>query len=268
MSLETVSLSLSQASITSPASFSWPSELDFDFDFFPEELISLSFEKDYQELLPAQKKLLGLQELCLFFSFSLHGENAILQKISLYQKDCTKAAQDYLKHFIAEEERHRTWFETFLQKYGRFYPFRDFAFAADPPALVFFFRIFIFEKIGLIYNQKIAKSAHLFPLIKDINQAHYQDESRHLRFGQELIVELAKATPKNEWATLKADALDYLHYVWRSLYSAEVYTTVGLARPYDLAQQAFDNPRALSWRQELSQSCLAFIEKIFPEEKL
>ena len=105
----------------------------------------------------------------------------------------------------------------------------------------------LFEQIVDYYNMHLAADSRLHPTIRQLNQIHHQDESRHIAFGARLVQLL--------WERLEESGLseaerrdtgrylsDYLRATMASFYSPTAYRDAGLPDGFDLRNRLLNHP--------------------------
>lgn len=280
---EKVLTRLNRASETDDAdrNVDWPEALEPDHWYLSPELISLYGTPLYESLDEPARQRLSLFEAINFFSLNVHGEKALVSGLSqrLYRKDSPLGPQakvpgydGYLHHFLAEENRHMSWFGGFCARYGHgIYPDKKMVF---PPAaaaegeeeFLFFAKILIFEEIVDAYNVRCAKDERLHPLVRRINGLHHRDETRHLAFGR-MIVRDSFARGARKWDAgtrerIRMYLLGYLESTWKEYYNPRAYADAGL--PGDtlaIRREAYAHAAGLERRALFGGPCLAFLRK-------
>ena len=249
----------------------WPDALADDDLVMSPELLSLYGTELYDTLTPEQVNELARQELVNFFSVNIHGERHLIAGIAerLHQKQ-HPAINDYLHHFIDEENKHMACFAEYCQRYaGYIYRERGVVFPRDyapnEENVLFFAKALIFEELVDGYNAYMARDKRLCDVSLQINDMHHRDESRHRAFGRCLVASLFE-----EYSTLwdeqtKKGVSDYLGaYLkesWRSLYNSEVYEALGFEEPYELREIIWQHPLTRSHRQRYSAGIVKFLMK-------
>lgn len=250
----------------------WPPAIPEDAWCFTPELISLHGTPAWESLDDAQRRRLAFHECAGFFALNIHGERALLEGLArrLYRRDLATHAA-YLHHFVAEENRHMSWFGGWCERYaGKVYPDRKLVLprehAPGEDDVLFFARIVIFELLVDGLNRRMARDARLHPLVREINRRHHEDESRHLAFGRLVVEELwrrhAPAWPEAVRAAVPAYLAAYLTASWREYHNPDVYRDAGLPDPLRLARESFAHPAAAARRAELGARAQRFIEEL------
>lgn len=253
--------------------FDWPSSLEPDEEYFmAPELISIYGTELFDTLDERQRKRLSFFEIGNFFSFVLLGERPVVMGMAdrMYGKDTIGPITNYLHHFIDEENRHMVMFNQFCSKYlGKIYPEkklmfnRDFAEGEDD--LVFYCRVLIVEELGDFYNFRMLSDDRINPLVRQINDYHHRDESRHLAFGRTWAAELFERHARH-WDSQTLHAFqkwlaDYFKSSWTDFYNPAMYRDAGLADPYQVRQMALNHPTCKEFRQRASERLVKFFLK-------
>jgi hypothetical protein len=254
------------------APLAWPATISGEALCFSPELSSLYGTPAWDQLDDAQRRRLAFFECVGFFALNIHGERALLEGLArrLYKRDLAPHAH-YLHHFLAEENRHMSWFGGFCERYaGRVYPDRKLVLprehAPGEDDVLFFARVLIFELLVDGYNRRMARDPRLHPLVREINRRHHEDESRHLAFGRLVVEDLwrrhAPTWPDAVRAALPAYLDAYLTATWREFHNPDVYRDAGLPDPLRLARESFEHPAAAARRAELAARAHRFIQEL------
>ncbi|MEI1703942.1 diiron oxygenase [Acinetobacter baumannii] len=214
--------------------FSWPVNISDNEWWMPPELLSIYGTTYFYSLNESQLKLLSKWECINLFSININGEREVITRIAeLTNKPISIDFNDYLYHFILEENQHMWWFENFCKKYaGKFYYsknlekeniFQDYIILA----IITLARILIFEEIGHFYNINISKSKIVNSFIRDLNEAHRNDEARHITFGRQVLKDLVcKSSLLGDLALKKKvheHLFKFLENTINSLYNPDAY---------------------------------------------
>lgn len=182
----------------------------------------------------------------------------------LYQQ-YPKEINEYIHHFIDEENKHSAIFGRFCNRYaGKIYQLKQVNFAREyetgEEEFLFFAKIVIFEEFVDYFNVKMSKDESLNPLVRQINAYHHADEARHLAFGRKMIASLYDYYQSNWSAATKAGIeqylLQYLSMTWRSYYNPAMYQDAGFTNSYAVYQSAFNAQTAQAFRASLNHHCL------------
>ncbi|MGH3466111.1 MAG: diiron oxygenase [Thermocrispum sp.] len=260
---------LSRAKYQNPyEAVQWPEAVDPDKDwFFTPELSSLHGTPYASGLCDRQAHRLAFHEAANFFSLNIHGEKTLIEGLAnrLYRTDLADIA-DYLHHFLDEENKHSVYFGGFCRRYARVYPSRHVAFPSRHDQatadLLFFAKALIFEEHADRYNVLLARDDRLHPLARFINEAHHADESRHLVFNR-AIVKALWDTHRPDWdkhdlADIRARLGQFFALTWREYYNPDVYADAGFDRPWQVAEDAWEEPVQRAHRRRVSAKCLRF----------
>jgi hypothetical protein len=261
---------LSEASRRSPhTELVWPDALDREQWSFSPELISLYGTEAYARLTEPERKRLSFFEAVNFFSLNIHGEKFLVEGLArrLYRRG-TETISPYLHHFLDEENKHMAYFGGFCTRYaGKVYPDRKLAFpreyAEGEEEFLFFAKVLIFEEIVDAYNVRMARDARLVPVVRQINQRHHDDETRHLAFGRRMVRDLHERY-RPRWSRetregLREAVAAYVLATWKEYHNPDVYRDAGLADPFTLHLESFRAPSSGERRKELSPKCLHFV---------
>lgn len=274
-------LNLASVADESDRSVDWPETLEPESWFMAPELISLYGTPTYDALDEKERQRLSFFEAMNFFSLNVHGEKALVSGLSerLYRQNGRRGSSlrirgydDYLHHFLAEENHHMSWFGGFCARYGKgLYPDKKVAFPSEDAAegeeeFLFFSKILIFEEIVDAYNVRCAKDERLHPLIRRINALHHRDETRHLAFGRQ-VVQATFEYGSRHWDAqilerVRNYLLAYLDSTWKEYFNPQVYTDAGiLGNALALRREAFGHTASLERRMRIERPCLDFFYK-------
>lgn len=220
--------------------FDWSESIPDTEWWLSPELLTIYNTPYYEEAPEAQLKLLSKWECINLFSLNVTGEQELIAGVAeLLHTPMLKDANDYLHHFIDEENQHMWYFAQFCEKYGgKIYGNKKIQLSdlkLDPKLaiLVRFAQIFIFEEVGHYYNLKIALDDRVHPFIREINDAHRNDESRHITFGRALLVKLADGIeqdyPPETLQKISEHLRRYIQLTIESLYNPAMYRDAGFA---------------------------------------
>lgn len=254
-------------------SFDWPESLESDAEYYmTPELMSLYGTDTYASMSETQRKILSFYEIGNLFSFVLLGEQPVIAGMTerMYRKDTMGGITDYMHHFIGEENKHMVMFSLFCNKYlGKIYPEKkvpiDRELAPGEDDIVFYCRVLIVEELGDVYNRVMMKDENINELVRQINEFHHLDESRHLSFGRAWAAELFERHSKN-WTAEQLEAFQtwlgkYFTSSWSDFYNPSVYRDAGLENAYQLRLEAMSNPTQQAFRESTSAKLIKFFLK-------
>jgi hypothetical protein len=247
----------------------FPEELNRTEWFTSPELISLYPTPVWDGLSDEQRRVLSFWEAVNFYSLNIHGEKTLMEGVArvLYRRDLLDAT-DYLHHILDEENKHSIYFGTFCRRYaGKIYPDRKLAFprhqAAGEETFLFFAMVLVFEEIVDAYNATMGKDNRLNAVARRINTNHHAEETRHLRFGRQLVQELwrqgAHEWPADTIARVRAHLESYLRAAWGEYYNPDAYRDAGLDDPWEIRNAAWSDPNARQHRRAVSAGCVRFL---------
>lgn len=229
--------------------FEWPVSLPMDEWWMPREALSVYGTSIYQGLTEDFLKELSRRELINQFSLSIHNERVLINEvlIQVAKGNLPEAANDYLHHFVEEENQHMWYFNKFCRRYfGKIYGMKAVTLSqelsGDLQQFMVFARIFIFEEFGDFFNRRIAECEYVDSFVRKINRAHVEEEARHISFGKAILDELFENIKKNsteeQRKLLSSMVENYLKIMVESIYNASVYREVGISNPIDFRAQA------------------------------
>ncbi|MBC7991843.1 MAG: diiron oxygenase [Rhizobacter sp.] len=252
--------------------FNWPEALEEGVWYMPPELISIYGTPAYEALTEEQQKKLSLYELGNFFSLVLQGERPLVAGLvdRLYAKGNSVSVNEYLHHFVDEENKHMVMFGEFCNRYiGKVYPEKKISlpktYAKGEEEVAFYCKVMVVEELGDYYNLAIEKDERVDALVREVNKVHHIDEARHLAFGRVQLAELfAKYSP--EWspetlAGFREWLVAYLRASWGDYYNPAMYRDAGLADSYELRQMAMSHPAGAELRKKASAKVVNYFIK-------
>jgi hypothetical protein len=251
--------------------FDWADSLDCSGSWcMPPELVSLYATPAWEALSGPQRHRLSFFEIVNFFSFVLRGERPLLMGLSqhMYGRKVEPEVNQYLHHFLDEENKHMVMFAEFCQRYaGKIYPEKKLVlereFAPGEEQVIFFVKVLVFEELGDVYNVEIARDERVHPLVRDINRVHHEDEARHIAFGRHYLKQLFDEAAPN-WSSetlgnLRTWLSDYLHSTWRDFYNPAVYRDAEVEDAFRARQLALDSPACQRHRERVSRKLVSYL---------
>ncbi|RSZ60902.1 diiron oxygenase [Massilia atriviolacea] len=234
--------------------FDWSESIPESDWWMSPELLTIYNTPYYEQASEAQRKLLSKWECINLFSLNVTGEQELIAGVAqLLHTPMLKEANEYLHHFIDEENQHMWYFAQFCEKYGgKIYgnkkiQLSDMKLDAKLSILVRFAQIFIFEEVGHYYNLKVALDERVHPFIREINEAHRNDESRHITFGRALLARLADGIdqeyPPETLQTISVHLNRYIQLTIESLYNPAMYRDAGFTSGIAIRTALLADPR-------------------------
>lgn len=220
--------------------FDWGDDISESDWWVSPELLTIYGTPYYEQASEQQRKLLSKWECINLFSLNVTGEQELIAGVAeLLHTPMLKEANDYLHHFIDEENQHMWYFAKFCENYaGKIYgnkklQLTELKLDHRLAVLVRFAQIFIFEEVGHYYNLKIALDERVHPFIREINEAHRNDESRHITFGRALLARLSDGIT-TDYAPevlqqVSTHLRKYVQVTIESLYNPAMYRDAGFA---------------------------------------
>ena len=261
--LERATVKLTRISISAYANphsrFPWTASASTERLAMSEELLPIAGLPLFRELSDEQRWRIALDEAVNFFSLNIAGERELMTGLAqrLY-KGRPHFISEYLQHFLHEENAHTTVFARFCLDYGgRIFPDRQLRFPREflpgEEEFLFFARVLAFEEIAHSYNRRIAADDDVWPLARDINRYHAEDETRHIAFGRLLVADMweqfsPRWTPAGQ-QRIRDYLLRYIGTVVQSYVNPDVYQAAGL--PADVRQKILESSH---WKSLTDQS--------------
>jgi hypothetical protein len=251
--------------------------LDHDRLQFPEALVPLYHHPAYATLCDEARWQLGLDEAINFFSFNIHGEQALVAELEPRIYRDKRAGEDplssrYMQRFIHEENSHTYMLAEYCIRYGGGVN-RDRNFAVQAPKLspsgmdaLFYGRTYTLE----VYLGHVNKIAFDDPLLDrtaiDIHRFHHSDEARHKAWDKAMVEEntrrLIAAGAVDELAAVRAMLDAYADYVVTASVDPQPLRRAGLENVSRIREEILRSPARLemhgAWRGVVTR----FLDKI------
>ena len=252
--------------------FDWPERIDESEWTMSPEYVSLFGTPAWDALDESGRRKLAFHECAGFFSMILHGERPLLEGMShrLYTLEKDLTVNEYMHHFLDEENKHMVMFSRYLRQYvGKVYPEKKLPYA-KPQAkgeedIAFFAKVLVVEELSDVYNVALAADERLAPIVRAVNGVHHVDEARHIYFGRAYLKQLwDRTTPAwspEQLQSFRSWLLDYINASWRDFYNPSVYKDAGVPDPYDSREAALASPVCRAHRQRCSQTYIANLVK-------
>ncbi len=250
--------------------FNWPANVATDWLAMSESLLPIAGLAVYRELSDEQRWRLTLLEAANFFSLNIAGERELMSGLAqrLY-RGRPAFISNYLQHFLEEENAHTAVFARFCLDYGGgIFPDRQVRFPREflrgEEELLFFARVLIFEEVAHFYNKAMSGDPEVWPLARDINRYHAEDETRHIAFGR-LQVEDMWERCAAQWSADDRKRIgrylaQYTTMVLQSYVNPDVYRAFGL--PTDIRQQILASPHWISLAVRSTARITRWLKKI------
>jgi hypothetical protein len=232
--------------------FQWPDSLPEEQWWMPRELLTVHGTRFAEELSEEQLMRLSRWESIHFYSLNVHGiRELLIEVVKRVHSPGFEVESEFFHHFVGEENEHMWFFATFCLKYGKIYADKKIklnldSIDADVESFLVFSRILIFEEIVDFFNVRTGRDESLHPIIRQVNNIHHQDESRHIAFGRELVKllhdRLAENHPEEKLREIDGYLRRYILASVQSLYSPSVYQDAGLPEPYKMRTELLESP--------------------------
>lgn len=262
----------SRRNFLDPAHLNWPAEVNPNEWHFSPELISIYDSSTWHALDEPSRRRLSFFEAVNFFSLNIHGEKYLISEVSrLLYRENDFDLNEYLLHFIEEEAKHMMYFSRFCQRYaGKVYPDNTLTLGSESnPGLhkfLLFARIYLFEEIVDEYNRIIAADQRISSITRDINRVHHVEEARHLAFGRKFLrrqfQQLSASWDPSTHDYVKRHLQAYLEMIWKQYYNPKVYQDAGITDSFEIWQQSFSDPVAVSHRQQICAQRLDLLREL------
>jgi hypothetical protein len=252
--------------------FQWPASMPDEQWWMSRDLLSIAGTPLVDELPTASLQLLSKWESVNFYSLNVHGIRDLLLEVTRrIHTPGFEEASEFFHHFLGEENEHMWFFASFCLRYGgKVYPDRS---MRAPEAndqigiktLLVFVRILVFEELVDFFNRRMGKDESLHPCIRQINNVHHRDETRHLAFGREIVKILFARVRESATAIQLAEIEEYVARFTRvclnSLYNPAVYKDAGIPEPYELRRRLLADPMRSAKHKEYCANLESFLTK-------
>lgn len=253
----------------------WPEAVDPECWWMDQDLLTIHGTEYEENLDEATRKSLSKWESVNFYSLNIHGIREVLVEVALrVDTQPFDFADDFLHHFLGEENEHMWFFAKLCKKYaGKIYTkaevkmFGEEVFTPAERDLIVFINTFIFEEIVEFVNMRVGRSKVVPDIIREVNWLHHLDESRHVAFGRRMVTilnERLRATLSGADADAAGQRLDahIRGYMSRSvdvLYRAEVYRDAGCADPFRMRNALRRHPARDAHHQRMLGRAIKFL---------
>lgn len=230
-------VSLSAAAADPASRFDWAATPP-DRLAMPEAMVSLFHTSAWATLSDAARHTVARLELARFFSLSIAGEAELLRGLAPRQRATSPGhIRAYLEVFGREEEQHTAVFTRFsIAQAGRVYPDRQLRLPREllegEEDFLYHAEVLLFEEVTSWLNRKMASDEAIWPLSRQINAWHAEEEARHIAFGKEAVLELwgelSPAWGEAGRAAVKARLEAYVGSLFAQMADPAVYRDAGL----------------------------------------
>jgi hypothetical protein len=252
--------------------FQWPETLPEEQWWMTPELMTVHGTEIEKQLSEKQLMALSRWESIHFYSLNVHGiRELLLEVVKRIHSPGFDVESEFFHHFVGEENEHMWFFATFCQKYGgKIYKDKKASWAIDSvepdiESLLVFSRILIFEEIVDYFNLRIGQDESLHPIIRQVNNIHHQDESRHIAFGREIVRQLFEGVQAKHSPERLREIDDYLsRYLVasvQSLYSPIAYQDAGIPEPYKVRTTLLEHPVRKEYNAKILKRTVDFFTK-------
>lgn len=253
-------------------SFQWADDLPDEQWWMPADLLTVYGTRFMREFDEAQLMRLSKWESINFYSLNIHGIRELLIEVTrrIHMPEF-EVPSEFFHHFIGEENEHMWFFARFCLKYGsKIYPDKTIKMNAgemepDVETFLVFARILIFEEIVDYFNVKIGKDESLHPVIRQVNNVHHQDESRHIAFGRQIVKRLHQRVSEKydpaRMSELETYLKRYIETSLQSFYNPAVYRDAGVPEPYKLRSELVKEPARKIYHEKILSRTTDFLVK-------
>jgi hypothetical protein len=252
--------------------FEWVDALKDEQWWMSPALMSVHGTPWAEKLDEEQLMRLSKWESINFFSLNIHGIRELLIEVTRrIHTPGFEVASEFFHRFLGEENSHMWFFAQFCLRYGpKIYPDKalrqaDVSHDQEVASFLVFARILIFEELVDHFNIRMGKDSSLHALIREINQAHHDDEWRHIVMGRKLVEQLYEPLRiRGDQAVLRY-VDDYLRRYMvssvQSLYNPTVYRDAGLPDAYELRTEVLQHPARHPYHESFMRRITGFLVK-------
>lgn len=252
--------------------FSWPAELDGDGWWMSPDLLTVVGTPWAESLGEPALRRLAKWECVNFFSLNIHGIRELLIEVTRrIHTPGFELPSEFFHRFLGEENGHMWFFAQFCQRYGgKIYPDRSAPFSGtrttdgEVASFLVFARILIFEQLVDHFNIRMGRDDTLVPVVRELNQAHHDDEWRHIVMGRKLVDQYYRPLRDRGDQALLGSLDEYLRQYLvtsvQSLYNPVVYRDAGLADPYGLRARVLAHPARTEHHQAFLRGITGFLQ--------
>ncbi|MFT6248646.1 MAG: hypothetical protein ACJAZQ_001855 [Cognaticolwellia sp.] len=179
----------------------WEVELTEPVYLKIKERISIYGTPYWEKTTEEERRKLAFEEMITWWSAFIHLESLVVEA---YQAELNNGCfnkypeiRQYMRHFIKEELIHTIVFQKGIDYFGaKIYPMPDFlgsfykdhANGKDP--LMSVFLTMMIEWIADEYQRLDTNGDEIHPMARNLVQAHWKEEMRHIKWGQNMIKHL------------------------------------------------------------------------------
>ncbi|WP_043316399.1 diiron oxygenase [Microbulbifer sp. HZ11] len=207
------------------------------------ERISIYGTEFWDKATPEEIQKLSQEEMITWWSAFVHLESLVVE---YYMKELNNGAfddlplvRDYMKHFIKEELVHTLVFKKAIRYYGSdIYPMPDFlrtfyddnAGTGQYPLMAVFLTMVI-EWIADEYQRLDVDADYVHPMAKAVVQAHWKEEMRHIKWGQQMIQNLIDSDPTFKHQAQELTAVYLRQLVDQGITNIDCFEKIGFQDP-------------------------------------
>jgi hypothetical protein len=251
--------------------FDWPQTLDESTLVMSEKLMSVYNTPQAQDMTKEQLIRLSHFEQSNYSSLNTHGERELLvDVIDRMHTPKYKLFSEYMHHLVTEENSHLWFFAEYCNRYGKLYQPKKMIFASqfsdEVEDFLVFARLFVFEEIVVYFNKVMGKDESLPMIVRQLNRTHYEDESRHVAFGQEIALHLYNTiefeSDEVKFETKKAIELYLLNYMAgmvRLFYPLHAYKDAGIPNAYQFREKLMKEPGRVESHLKIAHKSMRFL---------
>lgn len=252
---------------------------------FPEQLVSLYHHPIYATLDDETRWNLSLQEALHFFTFNIHGEQALVAEMAprLYRNKRVgedPVSSTYLQRFMHEENAHTYMIAGYCNRYGEGVG-RNRNVSVGAPGLsaegedaVFYGRIWVLENYLGFANKIAFDDPDLDHTAREIHRYHHNDEARHKAWDRTMLEENVRRIQQRgpdqhdieagqrELAAIRGLLEAYIDYVCKAAVDPGVYRRVGLADGNRLRQEVMSSQRRRQLEHDWAAPVYALLDDL------
>lgn len=251
--------------------FNWPEKLDGNQYWMSPELLSVYGTPYFESLTETEKMRLSKYELLNFFSMSVNGEKNIKMDMLKYMnKSYFVEESKYFIHFLMEENSHIYFFSRFCNTYGgKLYEYKKLNFNGFGSYVidryVIFAQTLIAEEIGDYINIILSKDQRLPAIVREINERHHIDESRHMAMGRQIAkdlwYDLVEQVEEEKVTHIKNYLAEFIRSFILDLYHPNMYKDYGFENGLSMRNKILANNNKLEFHRTVSKRIVSYMQK-------
>ena len=120
----------------------------------------------------------------------------------------------------------------------------------------FFCKALVVEELGDYYNMQMMGDQRIEPIVRELNDLHHRDESRHIAFGRLHLRELSERWlaewPDEVRVRVQTWLAQYLKASWADFYNPSMYRDAGIPDAFNVRNAILAHPASATLRNTAS----------------